>query len=125
MHHNILEQGTHTWADIAQTLNGIIQESGPIDINNKQIWNGYLHRWGNREWGNMLAAMGTLLDEHPSLAQPFHHKAWAQARDAWLRDSDTDARCMDSKVNKKYAWKAIMAMRELYNTVNNLHIPNQ
>jgi hypothetical protein len=79
----------------------------------------------NREWGNMLAAMGTLLEEHPNLAQPFHHKAWAQARDAYLKDCDTDPRCMDSKTNKKYAWKAIMAMRELYNTANNLHIPNQ
>jgi len=73
----------------------------------------------------MLAAMGTLLEEHPNLAQPFHHKAWCQARDAFLKDCDHHSRCMDCRPNKKYAWKAIMAMRELYNTVNNLHIPNQ
>lgn len=122
---HILEKGVDTWADIAHTLNEIIQESGPIDINNRRIWDGYLHRWSNKQWGEMLAAMGTLLEQYPHLAQPFHHRAWEQARDAFVKDSASDARCMDSKTNKKYAWKAIMAMRELYNTANNLHIPNQ
>jgi len=122
---HIIEQGVDNWADIAQVLNDIIETTGPIDINNKTIWDGYLHRWSNKEWGAMLASMGVLLESYPAMAQPFHHRAWEQARDAYLKHCDHDPRCMDSKVNKKYAWKVIMAMRELYNTVNNLHIPNQ
>ena len=122
---DILEQGVDNWADIAHTLNNIILQSGPIDINNKLIWDGYLHQWTNKEWGAMLVALGTLITDHPGIALPFHVRAWEQARDAYISCCDTDPRCMDSKSNKKYAWKAIMAMRELYNAANNINLPNQ
>lgn len=120
-----IESGIDTWADIAHTLNRIIETSGPIDINNKTIWDGYLHQWSNKHWLEMLSALGVLLEQYPQMAQPFHHRAWEQARDAYLKHCDTDPRCMDSKENKKYAWRVIMSLREIYNTVNNINLPNQ
>lgn len=121
----LFEKGVDAWADIAQKLNSIIEQSGAIDINNKQIWTGYLHAWTNKEWGAMLASVGTLLKDHPELAMPFHHRAWSEALDAYMKHSHLDPRCMDSKHNKKHAWRMIMTMRELYNAANNINLPNQ
>ena len=119
-----LENGINEICGVVDELNHIIKTTGPIDINNKAIWNGYLHRWSNQDWADMFEVMATIISE------TFYNQAWhqtnlAEALEAFVREHRQVPRCMDSKRNKKKAWKMIMTMREVINNIRGERIPNQ
>jgi hypothetical protein len=120
-----LEQGVDTWHSIAQCLNHEILTHGAIAIDNRRIWDHYLHRWTNQDWAHMLIAFGQLMEQAPGLVKPFHRTAFEQARDVYLEQCDHHPRCLDTKQTKKYAWRMIMSFREVWNAANNINIPNQ
>ena len=120
-----LEQGLDHWQAIAQCLNEEIKKSGAIAIDNRRIWDGYLHRWTNDDWAHMLIAFDQLQDQYPNLIKPFHRQAFEDARAVYLDHCDDHPRCLDTKQHKKHAWRMIMSLREVWNAANNINIPNQ
>lgn len=120
-----LEQGVNNWYEIAQCLNQEIQNTGPIAIDNRRIWDGFLHRWDNTDWAHMLIAFDQLQDQYPNLIKPFHRTAFEEAKAVYLEHCDVHPRCLDTKQTKKHAWRMIMSLREVWNAANNINIPNQ
>lgn len=120
---NTITHGVNEICSIVDTLNEIIKQSGPIDINNKTIWDGYLHRWDNTDWASMLEVMGLVITETFN-NQPWHEQNLTDALEVFIAQQD-QPRCMDTKRNKKKAWKMIMTMREVINNVRGVRILNQ
>ena len=83
-----IDHGVDLLAQIAQVLNDIIEHSGPIDINNKTIWDGYLHRWSNEDWISVLWVLKNLMSQSPELFKPFHTRMIDDAIDALHQDQD-------------------------------------
>jgi hypothetical protein len=120
-----LEQGLDHWHSIAQCLNDEIRKSGEIAIDNRRIWDGYLHRWNNDDWAMILIAFDQLMTDHPNLVKPFHRDAFETAKGVYLDHCDDHARCLDTRQTKRHAWRMIMSLREVWNAVNNINLPNQ
>jgi len=120
---NTITHGVDEICSIADTLNGIIQESGAIDINNKTIWDGYLHRWSNQDWAAMFEVMGHITTQTFN-TQPWHERNLADALEVFIAEQH-QPRCMDQRHNKKRAWKMIMTMREVVNQVRGVRIENK
>jgi len=119
-----VEAGVQEICAVVDELNSIIKSTGPIDINNKAIWNGYLHRWSNQDWANMFEVMATIIAE-TFYNQPWHQTNLAEALEVFVQQQHNVPRCMDHKRNKKKAWKMIMTMREVINNIRGDRIPNQ
>lgn len=119
-----ISPGVDKICDITDQLNDIIQRQGPIDINNKTIWDGYLHRWDNQDWADMLEVMAELTTQ-TFYAKPWHVQNLAEAMTAFVEQNHKHPRCMDTKHNKKKAWKMIMTMREMVNSIRKVNIPNE
>lgn len=120
------DRGVDLIAELTYTLNKIILESGEaIDINNKEIWDGYLHKYSNEDWDDMLAAIEGMYECMPGIFKPFHEDAMVQAKMTLDKYAPSQNRVLDHKDHKKKAWKMIMAMRELLNIFNGVDIPNR
>lgn len=102
------------WEDVAKTLNSIKLEIEGISINDKRIWNGYLHRWQNSHWERLITIAIKLYNQHPEVFSEFHVDALENTRLAFIKNNDTP-RCMDKKETKKIAWRWLMSMREIWN----------
>ncbi len=113
---------------ITDLLNGIIQETGrAIDIDNQQIWRGFLHQRevDNEFWEQTIQAMEMLQRECRDKFKAFHREAVWNARAA-LDDHKADhPRCMDQRENKGKTWKLIMSIREVINEINEVSIANK
>ena len=123
-----LDPGRILINEISAVLNDIILSTGQaIDINNTTIWDGYLHKWTNEDWADMLDAFVDMCDQRPHAVKPFHSHACETAIMIMHKNSllKNEPRIMDSKANKRHAWKMIMAMRELSNHYNNINVPNE
>jgi len=123
-----LDPGRILINEITQVLNDIILSTGKtIPLNNSTIWDQYLHKWTNQDWADMLDAFIDMCDKRPDLAKPFHQQACETAVMIMHKNSllKNEPRILDSKANKKTAWKMIMAMRELSNAHNGINIPNE
>ena len=125
---NQIERGATIIKEIANVLNGIILSTGEaIDINNKDIWDPYLHTWTNEDWYDILAAYEGINMVYPDAIKTFHDDAYLVVKEI-MRKNDLvkhRPRILDKKENKKYAWKMIMALREIYNSLNDIEIPNK
>lgn len=120
------ERGVNHWRDIAETLNDIIIETGDeVKKDNRKVWDGFLHRWDNQDWEDMLAAVTGVLEEMPSLAKPFHKNNINTARATILKNKHKSDRVLDTKEHKRKAWSMIMTMREIWNEMNDIHLPNR
>lgn len=120
----VLEQGINNWQAVAETLNSIILARGHIDINNEEIWQGILHKWSNEDWVYAITAVAKFYEQHPEYFKSFHRDAYSNAISTLRKYLDVHERVMDKRVNKKTAWKMIMTMRELWNAVNEINLPN-
>jgi hypothetical protein len=118
-----LEQGIEIWRDISETLNGIVKDTGEININNETIWQGYLHVWNNQDWVKVLLAIELLYEDHPEFFVGNNEDAFITAKEILIKNNNNIDRVMDRKVNKRHAWRIIMSMRELWNRANDLHVP--
>lgn len=114
--------------EVAAYLNDIILSTGKqIDINNHELWNTYLHSWTNEDWADMLSEFADMCDRKPELVKPWHSAALETAVMIMHKNNITvgKERILDTKANKKYAWRMIMAMRELSNAYNGIDVPNE
>ena len=110
-----LDQGLDRWEEVAITLNNIVKQQGEIAINNRDIWDGLLHRWENEDWEQALTAVATLMEQHPKIFKKYHRDAFQEAARTLVKHMDSTDRVLDKKLYKKTAWKMIMSMRELWN----------
>jgi len=123
MYEQLIKQGIDLWESLAVTLNNIIEEQGEITINDERIWDGFLHAWDNEDWIKALVAVDMLYEQHPEYFKSFHEDAFQTARKLIIGSGGTE-RILDRKRNKVHAWKMIMTMRELWNAVNEVYLPN-
>lgn len=119
-----LESGVELWDQIATLLNTIIKEDGELAIDDKRIWDGFLHRWTNEEWMLLVQAAYKLFEQHPDLFKPFH-KAALEDTILALANSKGNTRTLDTRKNKPVEWKMIMMLREVWNAAQGVYIPNQ
>lgn len=119
-----LERAVDIWYDIATLLNTIIQEDGEIAIDDKRIWDGYLHRWTNEEWMLLVQAVYELRIHYPDLFAKYHTDA-LEATILALSMGHQDSRIMDKKRNKGTEWRMIMTLREVWNRACDIYLPNQ
>jgi len=113
---------------ITDLLNGIIKDTKrAIDIDNKQIWKGFLHQpaVNNAFWSDTISAMEMLEREAKFAFKAFNREAVWTAREAFDLAQADHPRCMDQSARKGKTWKLIMTIREVINSVNELEIPNK
>ena len=115
-------RGAQLWEEIAVILDSIIIDTQlPIDINNKAIWDPYLHKWTNEDWEDMFSIIDHAIKTNPDIALDYNRTAILNAQAALDKGG---RRALDKKDTKRYAWAAIMSMREMYNKLNGWAIKN-
>ena len=121
-----LARGLDKIGEIAETLNDIIINTGKkIDINNKTIWDGYLHRWDNEDWADMLEGFRAVIETAPEHVKAYHKNNYERAITTMKKDRASSDRCMDKKNNKRTAWAMINTFREVWNSIHSKDIPNE
>ena len=61
-------RGAQLWEEIAVVLDDIIiTTQQEIDINNKDIWNPYFHKWTNEDWEDMLSIIDHAIKVNPDI----------------------------------------------------------
>jgi hypothetical protein len=118
-----IEKGLVLWQEIAEQLNNIVEEDGTIEKDDARIWQNYLHKWGNVDWVRVLLVIEQLNEHHPEFFKSFHEDAYITAREILVKQAPSTERVMDRKANKRYAWKMIMTMREVWNAANGINLP--
>jgi|TARA_R100001163_G_C5049278_1_gene186217 hypothetical protein len=103
------------WRDCAKLQNIIIKEEGEIQRDDKRIWGLILHEWDNEDWLEVLRPMGTLIEQFPEFAEPYHVQNIREATEAIVANKKYHSRVLDTKQHKKKAWKALMTAREIWN----------
>ena len=113
---------------IAKMLNNDIETNGELQINNKTIWDGYLHQMDNATWTGVLITLKQLSLDHPKLFKIYHTDAIDGALEAIVKYQDYYDAVLDMRnrhVNhKQIAWKCLMTIREVYNSCCDIYIDN-
>ena len=113
---------------IKEMLNNEIRKTGEIGINNKVIWNGYLHQMGNEDWRGILETWDTFKTQHPRYFKQSHCDAIDDGLALMDKFEPYYDRVMDMKnrhVQAKFlAWKCIMTIRETWNDAVGEYLPN-
>jgi len=113
---------------IQKTLNNIIESTGEIQINNKTIWDGYLHQMDNEVWRGILETMNLLSKQHPELFTLYQLVAIGEGLAALDKYEDYYDKVLNMKTkvisNKGIAWKCFMTVREVMNKACDIDIPN-
>lgn len=121
-----IAKGLDKIGDIAETLNDIILNTGKkIDINNRTIWDGYLHRWDNEDWADMLEGFRAVMESAPDAVKAYHKNNYERAITTLKKDKASSDRCLDKKTNKRTAWAMINTFREVWNAIHDKDIPNE
>ena len=114
---------------ITKMLNDIILTKGQIQLNNKTIWAGMLHKMDNEVWQGILSMLQELNAQHPQLLtlQDLQNISDAQAlldkyANYYDRVLDMRNRHVDAK---KTAWKMLMTTREVICRCWDLDLPNE
>ena len=113
---------------IQKTLNNIIESTGEIQINNKTIWDGYLHQMDNEVWRGILETMNLLSKQHPELLTLYQLVAIGEGLAALDKYEDYYDKVLNMKTkvisHKGIAWKCFMTVREVMNKACDIDIPN-
>jgi len=121
-------KGCDNCQEIANLLNNIIKTTGTaIAIDNQDIWKGFLHKKStdNEYWDDTLTAMEMFRQAKPGAFKTFNVTAVNEARWALTSGKALHPRCLDTKENKGKAWKLIMSIREVVNSIHGIDIPNR
>jgi hypothetical protein len=128
------EQGIELWSQVAELLNDEIRRGGKVSRNNRRIWDTLLHRWTNLEWAAVIAVMRDCMDTNPELFKGYHETAVLTADMTLTRYWDTptgksktwgpQGRILDQPEHKALAWQTLMAMREIWNKIQGVDLPN-
>ena len=120
-----IERGVREVEILSDYLNDIILKTGkPIERDNHGLWKKFFHHYNNEDWLNIIEAMEQILEAYPESFEKFHRQAIFEARDVLTNESSKSQRIMDTRPYKTKAWKAAMAVREVINNLNGVHIPN-
>lgn len=115
------------YTQIAERLNQEIISTGlKLQKDNTEIWGRWLHEFDNQTWLDLINIMKSIEMSQPGTLTPWHKTAIEEAT-AILKTASQD-RILDRKRGPKgkgLAWKLLMAVRETYNTVNEIDCPNQ
>lgn len=113
---------------ITKILNDEILKSGQIQINNKTIWDGMLHKMDNSVWRGILEMLTELNEQSPGMLtlQDLRNiqdalKLLDKFEDYYDSVLDMKNRHVDAK---KVAWKTLMSTREIICRCWDLNLPN-
>ena len=105
---------------ITRTLNAIVEELGEININNRTIWDKYLHQMDNTIWRGILQTLLELYEQYPTLFEMHQVSAINEALTTLNTYYDYYDNVLHiNKPNMKHrriAWRALMVIREVVNT---------
>jgi hypothetical protein len=116
--------GVELWSSVAEELNDIIRATGQLQKDNPLIWGGILHKWDNMDWAVVCDAMFTVLESNPQYFKSFHENSLLTAELVLLAKHQQSHRIMDTKRHKGDAWRLLMTMREVYNAISDINLPN-
>lgn len=119
--------------DIAVKITGMLNDEilskGQLQLNNKVIWDGMLHKMDNHVWRNVLEMLQQLNEQHSSLVTIQDQRNISDALRLLDKYENYYDRVLDMKNKhvdaKKTAWRALMSTREIICRCWNLDIPNQ
>lgn len=113
---------------IQRMLNLEIQKHGELSINNKTIWQGFLHQMDNNSWSACIEALELLMLQHPLYFQSYHEKNIETAQAAIIKYGDYYDNVLDMRNrhlnHKRIAWGCLMSIREILNAVEGIRLPN-
>lgn len=113
---------------ITALLNDEILKSGEIQINNKAIWDGMLHRMDNEIWRGILEMFEELNQQHGHMLTIQDQKNITDALHLLNKFAAHYDRVLDMKNRhvdaKKTAWRALMSTREIICRCWGLDLPN-
>lgn len=113
---------------IQRTLNNMIESHGEISINNKTIWDGYLHQMPNEVWRGILETMHELAQQQPQLFSMHQISAVGEGLYALNKFDQYYDQVLDMKNrhldHKRIAWKCFMTVREVMNSAMGIDLPN-
>lgn len=113
---------------IQRTLNNIIESTGEITINNKTIWDGYLHKMDNEVWRGILETLARLEREHPEMFTMHQATAVMEGLAALNKYENYYDKVLDMNTrhikHKGIAWKCFMTVREVMNRCMDIDLPN-
>jgi hypothetical protein len=113
---------------IARMLNTEIESNGQIQLNNKKIWEGFLHQMPNEVWRGVLETLALLNYQHPELFEYNHVTAIELGLGALDKYDSYYDNVLDMRNrhldHKKIAWKCLMTTREVYNRCCDIYLPN-
>lgn len=121
---NLIEMGLERWQQLAELLNSIIEQDGGIERDDERIWKPLLHTWTNEDWALVLHAFETLMIQHPNEIKSYQETAFIDAREALIKGFNASKRVLDKKANKHREWRMAMVLREVWNQINNISLPN-
>jgi len=105
---------------ITRTLNQIVESEGSISINNKTIWDKYLHQMDNVVWRGVLETLLELYQQHPSLFDLHQVSAVNEGLTTLNKYYNYYDNVLHiNKPNMKHrgiAWRCLMVVREVINT---------
>jgi hypothetical protein len=124
---SLTEVGFELWEDIATHLNKRVMETGQLQIDDKSIWDPYLHTWSNTDWILIINSLEVLQRHHPEYFDAGHKNIFFEIKEIILKHNRTHFRVMDKREIgldfKSKAWRGIMSMREVWNNVFELDLP--
>lgn len=116
---NTAELSVTIMCHITRTLNEIVSTEGSININNRTIWDKYLHQMDNVVWRGILETLTELYTQHPSLFELHQMGAIKEALDTLNKYySHYDNVLHINKPHMKHrtiAWRSLMVVREVIN----------
>lgn len=124
-----IEVGNELCEYITGVLNNIITTTGKqIAKDNKEIWDGFLHKVDNEDWAAMFEAFKHKLANSDQFLSQHQQDKFDRAYTTFKRDSQLRERCMDirtqHKNTKDLAWAMIHVIREVWNADKGIDIPN-
>lgn len=109
-------------------LNNEIRQNGEIQINNKRIWDGWLHKMDNEVWYGILYTLQELEKQYPKYFSMHQMDAVQEALILLNKFSDHYDKVLDMNNKhvraKKVAWKCLHTVREVWNDCVGEDLPN-
>lgn len=116
---NTTELSVTIMCHVTRTLNQIVERDGEININNRTIWDRYLHQMDNVVWRGILETLYELYLQHPDLFDLHQITAVKTALETLNRYYDYYDNVLHiNKPNMKHraiAWRSLMVTREVIN----------
>ena len=124
---SLTENGFELWEAIATHLNKRVEETGQLAIDDKSIWDPFLHTYSNTDWILILNSLEQLQRHHPEYFDAGHKAILPEIKNIILTHNRTHFRVMDKREIgldfKSKAWRGIMSFREIWNNVFDIHLP--